>query len=247
MSRVALLTGTIGGIVGTITTALAVIWGFITNTFLGELSSYMSKLNWYLTSVFRPDLFYGFILPYPIPYFPSASTFAVTSFILVLLLIVTGLLTGIGFYGTYKIGGGAMGIVALIFSIIGITLGALLILMGNLTIAYMSAYVWGGETGYIPALPVPIPNLYLIWISFLVIGITFIILGSASIKVGEMTAMPSASKAAGILSIIGSIAFILDGLIGIWAHNIILAIIGFGLIFAAFILWAVVFYSSRNM
>ncbi|MEM2144138.1 MAG: hypothetical protein QW279_02165, partial [Candidatus Jordarchaeaceae archaeon] len=74
-------------------------------------------------------------------------------------------------------------------------------------------------------------------------------------SVREMTEKPSFSNA-GVLSIIGALFFIIGSLI--WPITLVIGLgptliwpitlaIGFALIFVAFILWTVVFYSSRNL
>jgi hypothetical protein len=255
LSRVALLTGTAGGIIGTITAAIGIIWILILNTFLTEIHDYLVQLGVYLTSLIPTGFSYSY--PLMLPFYPSASLFGVSSFILVIFLIMTGILIGIGFYGTYKIGGGAMGVVGFIFGIIGITAGALLIIMGNLTTGYMKAPLFMGEIiNYF--FPISTPNFLVIFTGFIIMGVAFILLGSASMSVREVTQKYSTSYAAGVLSIVGAVVFIIGGLMqpiiliigggegGLIDWPIILTI-GFGLILVAFILWAVVFYSSRNM
>ncbi|WXG41796.1 MAG: hypothetical protein WED07_13700 [Candidatus Freyarchaeum deiterrae] len=234
-----LLSGAVGGIVGTVTAAFGIIWVFITYSFLTDMNNYLGQWSSYLIPIFEPG--YGGLQPTSPPlYSPSWFSFSVSSFILAILLIVTGVLIGIGFYGIHKSGGGAMSVVGLIFSIIVIAGGALLIIMGNLTTGYMYANLMV-EMQAVPFLPVPTPNFPLIWIGFFILGVAFILVGSASYSVRDMTDSPGASSAAGILSIIGAMFFILGG---VWY---VLLIVGFGLIFISFILWAVVFYSSRNM
>ncbi len=108
-----------------------------------------------------------------------------------------------------------MGLVGLIFSSIGITLGALLIIIGNLTTEY-TEYMWVQTCVpifFIWPIPVSSPNFPATWIGFAVMGLALILLGSASIAVREMTGNPSASLAAGILSIIGAGFFITGFLI----------------------------------
>ena len=240
----AFLVGTVGGIMGCITAVLGIIWVIVVNAFLSEINVYLGQLGYYA-------IFFYPLMPYihysgePFPplllaFYPSASTFYVLSFIMSTSLILTSVLIGIGLYGTHKAGGGAMGIVGPILSIIGVTLGALLIIMGNLTTGYTYTKA-PVEMATVSFWPVPTPNFPLIWIAFLILGVTFILLGAASISVREMTDKPGASSAAGILSIIGAVFFIVGSL---WY---ILLIIGFGLIFVAFILWAVVFFSSLNL
>nr|MDO8079262.1 hypothetical protein [Candidatus Freyarchaeota archaeon] len=237
----ALLIGTVGGIIGTITAAVGIMWVISVNTLLNEIYNYLVELAPFVNTVISwipTPLYTG---PWPQPIFSSWPLFGLLSSILAMLLIVTGILIGIGFYGTYKIGGGAPGVVGLIFGIIGGIAGALLITIGNTTPGYMSAVAPFDEV-YVPVISVTTPNFNFIWASFGVLALAFIIIGAASISVRETTNIPSASMAAGILSIIGAVAFLVGSII-----HLIPPIVGFGLTLVSFILWAVVFYSSREM
>ncbi|MBS7250112.1 MAG: hypothetical protein KIH08_05895 [Candidatus Freyarchaeota archaeon] len=268
MSKGALLTGTVGGIMGAVTAVFGIVWVFVHVIFSNEIVSYCSMLSNYLIGMIYPDFprFYA-LSQYPIPYFPSASLFGVASFILAMLLIVTGILFGLGFYGTYKIGGGIMGVVGLASSVKGMVAGALLIIVGNLTTGYVYAYTLV-EMASVPFYPVTTPNFVVMWIGFIVLGVTCIILGSASMRVREMTEKPSAFYAAGTLSILCAVDFIAGGLVNIVGGHTMggllrllglmnqlregsslagIYIIGFALIFIAFILWAWAFYSSRSL
>nr|MDO8079479.1 hypothetical protein [Candidatus Freyarchaeota archaeon] len=109
MARAALLTGTAGGTIGSIAAGLGVIWSIIFMTFAVELWNYMQ----YLATSYTPLII--FFIPYP----PSSVLFSSLLLMVSLLLIVAGVLSGVGFYGVYKIGGGAMGMVGLIFAIAG--------------------------------------------------------------------------------------------------------------------------------
>lgn len=245
MSRVALLIGTIGGIVGIITAAMGGIWVLIYNILLKEIYNYLWYLQVILSIIFPfpavepwPRSYSGL---WPLPIFPSWPLFGVSSSILAMFFIVTGILIGIGFYGTYKIGGGAMSVVGLIFGIIGSTLGALIIIIGNTTIGSMSASIMF-EMSYVSAFSVPTPNFTLIWVGYIVLGFTFIILGAASIKIRYMTEKPSDSRAAGALSILGAI-FFMGGLL----MEGLMLFFGCGLMLLAFIFWAIVFYSSKEL
>ena len=258
----ALLTGTAGGVIGAVTAAVGVLWSFITYAYLTEINSYLTQLSYYLSDLswsiyFHRDPFW----PLPLPYFPSASLFGVSSFILSIFLIAAGILIGAGFYGAYKIGGGDRGLAGLIFGFIGNAVSALLIIMGNLTTGYnLTASFLAAPTMGQYYLPVPTPNFPVIWIGFVTLGLTFLVLGSASKSVCEVTEKPSASSAAGSLSVTGAVVFIIGVLMGLVGPTLTptadmpppplwppLLVIGFGLIFVAFILWAVVFYSSRNL
>nr|MDO8079273.1 hypothetical protein [Candidatus Freyarchaeota archaeon] len=245
MSRGALLTGTAGAIIGAITAVFGIIWVYVYNILLNELYYYLWQIQAILSIIFPwpmvppwPRSYFG---PPPIPIFPSWSLFGLSSYIIATFFIVTGILIGIGFYGTYKIGGGAMGIVGLIFGIIGGTLGALLIILGNITAGGMSAYIMV-EMSTMSVLSVPTPNFVIMWLGFIALGLAFIIIGAASISIREMTMKPSVSLAAGIISIIGAMFFI--G--GLLMQGIVL-VIGCALMFVVFILWAVVFFYSRDM
>jgi hypothetical protein len=106
MGRGALLTGMVGGIIGTIASVVGLIW---------SISSIFAEVEFHL-------------------FFYTLSTLLIFSTILfVALLLVSCILTGVGFYGMYKVGGGAMGVVGLIFGIIGGVASAILILIGVIT------------------------------------------------------------------------------------------------------------------
>ncbi|MEM2135529.1 MAG: hypothetical protein QW261_13040 [Candidatus Jordarchaeaceae archaeon] len=268
MSKWALLTGTVGGILGIVTAVFGIVWVFIHVLFSNEIVSYCSMLSDYLMGIMYPGFPRVYTLSqYPIPYFPSASLFGLASFVLAVFLIVTGILFGLGFYGTYKIGGGSMGVVGLASSVIGMVAGALLITVGNLTTGYVYAYALV-EMSSVPTYPVATPNFVVMWIGFIVLGVTCIMLGSASMRVREMTEKPTAFYVAGTLSILCAVDFIVGGLVNIVGGHIMggslrilglmnqlregsslagIYIIGFALLFAAFILWAWAFYSSRSL
>jgi hypothetical protein len=182
MSR-ALLTGTAGGIIGTIASALGVVWNIV-YFFVGRT----------LFSIFFRT---G----------PSTLQIVIT-IIFVALLLVACVLTGVGFYGLHAIGGSSMGVVALIFGIIGGAAFLVLILMDLFTQTYI-----------------------FVLIGIIILIISFIIIGAASITLREVTINPGAATAAGILSIIGGI--------------LLIGLLGFMLLFVAFLLWAIVFHGAE--
>ncbi|MHA1209852.1 MAG: right-handed parallel beta-helix repeat-containing protein, partial [Candidatus Freyarchaeota archaeon] len=241
----AFLAGTVGGVVGAITAAVGIIWVILVDAFLTEIHTYLGQLTHFFMILIPLSWYYSYPYhgyPYPIvPPLPHAFLFGVSSVILSILLVATGILIGFGFYGTYETGGGAVGLRGLTLVTIGITLGALLITVGTLTKGYMYADVVVELTSN-PFLPVPTPNFPVIWMGFIVLGFTFIQLGSASISVREMTQKPSASNAAGILSILGAITFLIGGFI--WP---VILVVGFILILVASILWTAVFYLSKEL
>lgn len=242
MSRVAFLTGTVGGIMGTIASFVGIIWAIIWNTFKRDIEIYAYQLSGYINYLFYDPsmMFYRPPFPYPPLIYPSGSSFYIFSSLLVVFLIMTGVLLSVGFYGTYKIGGGGMSLVGLIFSLIGMSLGALFIVLGNLIVEYTPSVVPVSDF-FIILISLPIPNSNIFGIGFLTMALTFIILGVTSISVRYIIESPSVSLAAGIISIVGAVFFI----IGFFWY--VLQIIGFGLVFIVFILWAAVFYSSRNL
>nr|MDO8080409.1 hypothetical protein [Candidatus Freyarchaeota archaeon] len=200
MGRGALLTGMAGGIIGTIASVVGIIW---------SISSMVAAVEFHF-------------------FFFTLSPLLIFSTILfVALLIVSCILTGVGFYGMYTVGGGGMGVVGLIFGIIGGIIAAILILIGLITypsgtIIADSYYSW---------------SILWNWIGFIILGISFIIMGSASIAVRECTPHSGTAVAAGVLSIIGGSTFII--------YMIFFAWIGLILIFVAFLLWAIVFYTTE--
>ncbi len=74
MSKGALLTGTVGGIMGAVTAVFGIVWVFIHVIFSNEIVSYCSMLSDYFIGIIYPSFprFYT-LSQYPIPYFPSAS------------------------------------------------------------------------------------------------------------------------------------------------------------------------------
>ncbi len=208
MSRGALLTGMAGGIIGTIASAIGIAW------------SILSLVSYEL--IFVPIYPFGFI---PVYSGPSMLVVALT-IIFVVILFVACILTGIGFYGMYTAGGGAMGVVALIFAIIGGVAASIFTFLGVFG-SYGSFYY--NPYSYILALS---------WIGFIIFGVSFIIIGSASIAVREVSTHSGTAVAAGVLSIVGGSCLIISILFFfVW--------IGFGLLFVAFILWAIVFYTTE--
>lgn len=202
MGRGALLTGVAGGIIGTIASVLGFIWSILIS---------------FVTVNYLPIGPLGLL-----PMYTGPSTFQITITILfVALLAVSCILTGVGFYGMYTVSQSSMGVVGLIFGIIGGVSAPILILVGLFTgsgslFSYSSvSFLWD-------------------WIALAILGVCFIIMGSASIAVREHATHSGAATAAGILSIIGGVLLI-----------IIIGFVGFALIFVAFLLWAIVFYGTE--
>ncbi|MGQ9723670.1 MAG: hypothetical protein ACUVXA_20405 [Candidatus Jordarchaeum sp.] len=235
MSKAYLLAGTAGAIIGTITAFIGVMWGVVNALFFMDLSNYMSMIMVFST-------FLGPIAAFIIPYPSSSIWLLLASLIQAPMLIVTCTLTGLGFYGIRKVGGGIIGVVAFIFGIVGSIVGSLLIVVGNFLTMTSVAIIPNMYDFTLLIIPTTTPNFLIMWIGFVVLAVTFIIIGSASIKLREITLNSSASSAAGILSIIGGCLIIGGPMILGWT-----IIIGFILLFVAFILWAVVFFSSREM
>ena len=245
LSRDAFLTGAVGGIMGTVTAVVGIVWVINVHNFLAEINNYLAQLSYYSFILapwmsFQSYLYHGEPIMLPL-FYSSVPLFLELSFIMYILLIATSFLIGIGFCGTHEIGVGAANIIGSVLGIIGIILGALLIIMGNLTVGYeyASAPV---EMTSVPFLPVPTPNFQLMWIGFMVLGFAFIVLGLTSYSMRDMTNSPNASKFAGVLCVIGAVFFIAGGFL--WP---LILLVGFALILLAFILWSMVFYSSREI
>nr|MDO8081398.1 hypothetical protein [Candidatus Freyarchaeota archaeon] len=253
MARGALLTGTAGGIIGAVTAGIGIEWSkvplLLTNTITvlqGLNQLFYGALQF---ASFHVDLINFLQRIWPVYIYPflvmtsRVALFSMISLILAVLFIVSGVLSGVGFYGVYKAGGGAMGLVGLIIGIIGGVAGGTLIILGNTLASFITFST-------MPLL-FSIPNHLVIWIGVIILALTFVVLGSASIAVRNSTAHPSAATAAGFLSILGAcflFPYILVSFGDIWALiGVGLMFVGFALIFVTFILWAVVFYSSRNI
>ncbi|MFB0563443.1 MAG: hypothetical protein ACETWM_19770 [Candidatus Lokiarchaeia archaeon] len=252
MARAAILTGTAGGIIGSITGGWGIVWAIINIIYIWEFFSYSLDLALYSLTV---GVYASSLLSQPI----SFTLFSAFSIVLALLLVVSCTLLGVGYYGLYKIGGGAMGIVGLIFSIIGSVAGGLFILLGNIiteikviSFIFVPGFIFESVLGQIPYV-IYTPSFFYIWIGFIIIAITFIIIAVVSIALRDTTARPRASLTAGILSIVGSCLFFpyilitpdpINGTLHIPMIGANMALTGFTLIFVAFILWAAVFYSS---
>nr|MDO8079481.1 hypothetical protein [Candidatus Freyarchaeota archaeon] len=252
MSRGALLTGTAGGIVGSVTAGVGIIWSIVFMIFSVDLFNYIGYLQQSAIS-FSPYAFLNILIfPYP----SSGALFNNFLLIVSMLLVVSSILLGVGFYGVYSAGGGAMGVVGLVSAIAGTVIGVLIIIMGVLTptqrFVQIPIYLIFPPMWYIPYIwwPVPVPNYLVIWIGFIVLAVTFIVLGASSIAVRGTTANSSASVAAGILAIIGACFLFPFGLVMIvavpWLAGVF-TLIAFALITVAFMLWAVVFFSSREI
>ncbi|MEM3586004.1 MAG: hypothetical protein QXO71_01665 [Candidatus Jordarchaeaceae archaeon] len=239
MSRKVFLAGMSGGIIGAITSAIGVVWSLV------------YPVNFTIPSYekFGSEIFYYVFLILFEPY-PYTSLFSIFSFALAISLTTTCILIGVSFYSIYKNGGGIMGTVILIFFVVVVALGALFILIGNLTPKFdakiYSCYI---EIALLFTVHLAIlkPNLLMFSMSLIMLGSSFTLLGAATISIRELTERPSASLAGGILSIIGAVIFIIGGISGIISDSIIISIGGFALIFVAFILWTVAFYSSQKV
>ncbi|MFB0562699.1 MAG: hypothetical protein ACETWM_15970 [Candidatus Lokiarchaeia archaeon] len=246
MSKGALLTGTAGGIIGTITMFIGIIWAIVYPLYYMDLFNYgygmesMSSYTGWLAI---------FVTPYP-SYIETL--FTILTIMLVMLLIVTAILVGIGFYGTYTIGGGAMGAAALIMSIIGTTIAGIIVFLGstifketNIAYGHAFPYPWSTVEEFLATfyVPISVPGSLMIWLGCIFLGVTFIVLGAGSIVVRHATSSTSAGMAGGILSIIAGSLLILsyDGIM------LFLGVLGFVLLFVAMILWSVFFFSSRYM
>ena len=216
------------------------IWSIVNTLFLQDFSFYVLYLQTDVLLVYFYVVFPMFGVEYP----PSGFYLTVFSFVLAVLLIVSLVLSGVGFYGVYRRGGGGAGVLALIAAITGGTLGATLTTLGNITgnHSIIPCFCSNGGT-YFFNLPVYVgPNYLFVWVGMLVVAVTFILLGSASIAVRASTATPSVALKAGIISIIGACFLGFPPIPWLWFFWLL----AFTLMLVAFVLWTVVFYSSRE-
>jgi hypothetical protein len=251
MSRAALLTGTAGGAIGAIMAIMGMVWCIITGLLVSEINqniivSSLAAWNFYLDNFISYNML---------------TWFFVFSLILAILLVVSGILLGVGFYGLHTAGGGPMGVLGLILGIVGSSAGAALIFLGSLipTSIYIASYAWGPGWYAFSFGPVLIPSFIFTWIGVLILAGTFIVLGVASIATRRVTNRTGLAATSGILSIVGGAFLFLYTLfaigttslgwlsiIGVTAGaGIFFTLIGFVLLFVAFLMWSVVFYSSR--
>lgn len=255
-----LLAGTAGGIVGAITVVVGIVWSiaYIELVMVDVLVYGVPVYYDYYWSALPALMIY--YLPYPFSNIWS-SLFLEFSIILALLFFATGILTRIGFKGMSKSEGVEMGV----FGSAGLNLGALTLLMGSMTqsIEVYSQLLPSFSDPFMNyfVLLISAPNWFLIKFGFLILGLSFIILGSASWYMRKDTAHVLASAATGVLSIIGAILLIIGSLISptlvtrlyqeteniLWLTGPVLTIVGFIIIFAALIIWTVVFYTSRDL
>lgn len=237
LPKTALLTGSVGGIIGAVAGSIGMIWSLIDVLYLMELARAMNDLLLMILTIFRYSPALSFM--YGSSFAPISGLYFLFSMILALLLILGGVLTGVGFYGTRQAGAGAGGRVGLASGIIGGVAGGLFLILANLFPAPFNLNYF---------VIISAPNYLLIFIGFAILGVSLILMGLASIGVRYATEHSTATATAGVLSIIGGCllgTYILNWLISIAGD--IMALIGFALIVSAFTIWAAVFYGSRNI
>ncbi|MFB0561476.1 MAG: hypothetical protein ACETWM_09730 [Candidatus Lokiarchaeia archaeon] len=246
MSRGKFLIGTVGGIAGTIAGITGIIWSVTYAQLLAGLEFYNYLFDYTLIILWEFKL--------------AADWFSLLLFSLILatLLIVSGVLTGAGFYGVYTLEGGGRGLMGFIAGTIGSIMGVSFVFLGNILPTSQVRYdmvnypitnwlPWGEPINSVTYMhfikPTVTPNFVFIWFGMAILAITFILLGSTSKSTREITVNPSISSAAGTLSILGGLLFFacVPFTIAGW-----IIFIGFILISIAFVLWSVVFYSSRE-
>nr|MDO8080499.1 hypothetical protein [Candidatus Freyarchaeota archaeon] len=264
MARATFLAGITGGIVGSIAAIIGVIWCIYSTLFLMNYSHYTVDIAMYA-------YYFGAIIPIMGYYviFAASGMYAILpihsinaslsmwTMILGIFLVASSILIGIGFFGMYRASGNSMGVVGLITSIAGSSVGSLLIYLGVISQQLQTPYsITYGIIIFIifPIVffvqPIYIPNLLYLWLGLTVLGVTFILLGVCTISLSKHTGNVSASKAAGALSIVGGILLFPYILVWLRLYDTVgsaTALIGFLVILITFILWAAVYYSSRKM
>jgi hypothetical protein len=266
VSRNTLLTGSIGGVMGAITAIIGMLWSTMTLQLAIELAEYPFQLLYVAITNALLTPIAGDNQPLAQPVWIYVG---VLTTVLVILFIVSGILTGVGFYGVYQNGGGRMGVVGLLFGIAGSIAGAIFFLLGGIAVQKYGIGVNGlvlsynGTSGYaiLGITAFYEPNVLFYWIGLIILAATFIILGVSSIAVHGATGRPVLSLISGISSIAGACLlfpftlYMLENLpstvsyylSGNAALGIESTFLGFIPIFVANILWVVVFFSSRNL
>jgi hypothetical protein len=238
MARESLLTGTAGGMMGAAAGGIGVIWSMLDMLYVMEIVRAMNDPLLLILTFFRYSPYLSFI--YGSTLMPINGLYFTFSMMLAVLLFVGGVLTGIGFYGVHKAGGGAMGLAGLAFGTIGGLAGSTFLILGNMMPVSFTLTIF---------VTISVPSYLFIFIGFVILGGSLIVMGVSSIAVREVTVHSSAAAAAGVLSIIGGCflsLYILDWLV-LSIIGGIMALIGFILILSAFIIWSAVFYGSRNI
>ncbi|MFB0559989.1 MAG: hypothetical protein ACETWM_01970 [Candidatus Lokiarchaeia archaeon] len=243
MAERRLLTGIAGGIIGAITAVIGIVWSVLYFIFLNgtiyPITLYESDL---IGGSFYFDIYF---VPYP-SYDSGFSLFLVFSIIICTLLIVTSLLTSVGFSGLYEVGAGKGGVYTLIVGNAGIFSAALLILIATLTttVEVQAQSVSFGAI-WIDLLIAITQNWFYFKLGFFVLAVALIILGSASLYIRNMITNPALPTAAGIVSPLGAFFLIIGALVFTMIFGAILVLVGFIILTFFFIAWTVVFYSSR--
>lgn len=96
MARVAILTGTAGGIIGSIRGGWGIVWAIINIIYIWEFFAYSLDLALYRLTV---GIYASSLLSQPI----SFTLFSAFLIVLALLLIVSCTLLDVGYYGLYKL------------------------------------------------------------------------------------------------------------------------------------------------
>ncbi len=254
MSRRLMLTGTVGGVIGTITGSIGILWIATYFIFLNKLSyeytfsviCFLYLFGPFIGQFFFPSLFPAFL----------ELVFLILTILLGISLIITSIMVGLGFYGLSEQGAGGIGGAALITGVSGTSVAAILLVLADTVFREFhlsSLYLFYYPYYYYPIyLYIYTPGSLFIWYSLIVLGITFFVLGLVSVLARDSTPSLNSAVAAGILSIIGGIlliqcsyTFILTNFSLIIPGYLYLGIPSFATLIACGIFWAYMFHSSK--
>jgi hypothetical protein len=233
----AFTTGLVGGIIGAITAGTGIVWSIIYYLLIIDKLNYMNYL--YIAVILKTP---------PIQSTQADILLHIITIIFAVLLIVTGVLIGIGYYGYYSAEGQKIGLVALVTGIIGPLAAGILLILGTMVIRTVQL-IARSTTDFSFFWLIYFPGLAA-WIGLVFLAATFIIFGSTSIITRKSSPKPGIATVAGILSLIGgSLIIFMDEYSYIFLYGnltIFFGPLGFGLLFISMILWTIMFYSTRK-
>nr|MDO8076090.1 hypothetical protein [Candidatus Freyarchaeota archaeon] len=267
MQKGLLHTGTIGGIIGVVTAATGIVWGYLLLTHFVELSANVSSTSFmavYLLSYGYGSLS-GILASSLIPYPSSWILLLLSTVLFSMLLVINGILIGLGFYDVAQGGRGLLGAVCLGACIIGSLLAGALLVLGVAikTTTTIGGYVLGAAVQTI-LIPISFPNVVFILEGLVALGVSLLIVGITSLSIRKTVDRTESALAGGILCILGGVFGVLQIIpllllrtadtssmyssvvmyaaytlmpSAIWIFQI------FALLLVAFILWIRVFYS----
>jgi hypothetical protein len=257
--------GVSGGVFGVLAAINGFSWIAILQLFLRELSNY--SLNMGLLWSLTPSTYQGYaaiITLFSLPLSSPFNFFLESSFVLAILVFIFGTTLGSGFRNLYSKSSSYKGSAYLAAIRVGMLIASVLIAIGGwfqTIVIQFSNYV--STVGAI-FIPLRLPATSYIIMGEILLGAVLILLGVASIDTRNSVERRKSSLAAGVLSIISGVVFalpfaintffagqvaiapsygfsIMSTLISGFVLFTMFALVGFGLLLAASVLWTRVF------